>query len=97
MHPADAEPQPERITRVEQIPGQASTSAEVWLWRGCVPEVGDDLRPWVVLQADDWPMSADTARELAATLLRAADLLESTARLTVWSAGARSDDDGAVR
>lgn len=72
-------PPPERIGTLPLIPGHASTAAEVWVWQGRVPEVSHHARSWVVLRTDDWPMSAESARELAAALLRAADRVEAAA------------------
>ena len=77
MHPPDPQTTPERIAALELIPGHATTAAEVWLWQGRVPEVSDHPGSWVVLRADDWPMSSDAARELAAALVLAADRADS--------------------
>lgn len=80
MHPAEPERTPDVIAALEQIPGHAATAAEVWVWEGPVPEVSDHPASWVVLRADDWPMSSVTARALAAALLQAADRVESAVR-----------------
>ena len=80
MHPGGPEHAPDVIAALEQIPGHAATAAEVWVWQGAVPEASDHPGPWVVLRADDWPMSSGTARELAAALLAAADRVESAVR-----------------
>jgi hypothetical protein len=77
VHRPDPQTAPERIAALELIPGHATTAAEVWLWQGRVQEVSDNPGPWVVLRADDWPMSSDAARELAAALVLAADRAES--------------------
>jgi len=65
------------VAAVELIPGHAATEAEVLLMSGAVPGVTEHPGPWVVLRGDDWPMSAGTARLLAAALLHAADRLEA--------------------
>ncbi|MCU1671109.1 MAG: hypothetical protein JWP40_4036 [Blastococcus sp.] len=70
-------PASERLASLELIPGAPTTAAEVWLWHGRVPDVGHGESPWVVLRADDWPMSSHSARELAAALLLAADRVEA--------------------
>jgi hypothetical protein len=57
---------------MELISGQAATAAEVWLWHDPVPPAQNHATPRVVLRADDWPMSADAARQLAALLIDAA-------------------------
>ena len=49
------------------------------LFSGPVPGVTDQQGPWVVLRGDDWPMSATSARTLAAALLRAAACAEALA------------------
>lgn len=67
----------ERIAALELIPGHATTAAEVRLWHGRVPEVSEVARRWVVLDTDDWPMSPDAARLLAAALVRAADQVDA--------------------
>lgn len=43
------------------------------------PSAGGDSSAQVVLCADDWPMPAETARELAAALLAAAERAEAAA------------------
>jgi hypothetical protein len=68
---ADAGPAQEKIAGLQLVPGHNTTAAEVWLWQGRFPEAHDRPRPWVVLRTDDWPMSAESARALAAALLRA--------------------------
>jgi hypothetical protein len=97
VHHSSPEPAPERIADLELIPGQAATAAEVWLWTGTVPEVGDDPRPWVVLRTDDWPMSADRARRLAAALVRAADRAEGVSPDHSPAAGPSLDGSRAAR
>lgn len=57
---------------LELIPGRPTTRAEVWVWHGHVPDACDEDKPWVVLKADDWPMSPSTARQLASALIDAA-------------------------
>jgi hypothetical protein len=74
--PASSDPAAEPVAAVELIPGHATTAAEVWLWSGSVPEVSDAPDRWVVLRADDWPMSAAAARRLAAALIQAAERAE---------------------
>jgi hypothetical protein len=64
---------------MELVPGHSATAAEVWLWRGEVPDDGDNSTPRVVLRADDWPMSSAAARKLAAALLIAAERAEQVA------------------
>jgi hypothetical protein len=78
VHHGEPEPGSEKIVGLQQIPGHATTTAEVWLWRGRVPEVCDEPRPWVVLRADDWPMSSHAARRLAEALLQAADRADAS-------------------
>ena len=78
----------EKVAGLELIPGHATTTAEVWVWRGPLPDVHDGSRSCVVLRADDWPMSADRARELAAALLEAADRATRTWAPAGPSAGA---------
>ncbi len=60
----------------------------MWIWCGRVPEVCEQTRPWVVLRTDDWPMSAESARALAAALSRAADRAEAAAEFAA-KAGTR--------
>lgn len=81
-HPRQHRPR-EVVAALELIPGHAATAAEVWLWHGPTPGIdeqptagdqpGDAGRPRIVLRADDWPMHADSARQLAAALLSAAE------------------------
>jgi len=80
VHPVEPDPAPDVIAALEQVPGHATTWAEVWVWQGCVPDVSEQSGPWVVLRADDWPMHPRTARELAAALVEAADRAESAVR-----------------
>jgi len=68
-----------RFAAFELIPGHAATEAEVLVLSGAVPGVTEQPGPWVVLRGDDWPMSAGTARRLAAALMHAADRLEADA------------------
>jgi hypothetical protein len=79
MQPAEPGSAPGRIAALELMPGHPATEAEVWVWEGRRPEPGDDFGAWVVLRGDDWPMSPEVARELAAALLRAADHAEEWA------------------
>jgi hypothetical protein len=69
----------EPVATMEQIPGHAATVAEVWLWRDPAPTAQNHATPRVVLQADDWPMSAEAARQLAALLIVAAQRAEQVA------------------
>ena len=78
MQSADPECSTERVAALELIPGHASTTAEVWIWQGHVPELDGEPRPWVMLRSDDWPMSSEAARELAAALIRAAERVETS-------------------
>ena len=77
MSNAEQQPAVELVAAFDLIPGHATTVAEVCLWTGRVPEVSDAPRRWVVVRTDDWPMSSDMARQLAAALLRAADRAEA--------------------
>jgi len=67
----------EIVEELELIPGQPTTVAQVWMWRGPVPHVSELPLPWVVLHGDDWPMSPHVARKLAAALVRGADRAEA--------------------
>jgi hypothetical protein len=67
----------QHVAALELIPGHAATEAEVLLYSGAVPGVTDSHGPWVVLRGDDWPMSAASARRLAAAILHAADRAEA--------------------
>ena len=78
LHPDPSCPS-SRVAALELIPGHAGTVAEVLLWHGAVPGVSGRRGPWVVLRGDDWPMSADAARQLAAALMHAADCAEAAA------------------
>jgi hypothetical protein len=69
---AEQGPSAQRVAVLEQIPGHPATAAEVWVRAGAVPGVGGGEGPWVVLRADDWPMSPSAARRLAAALVDAA-------------------------
>lgn len=89
MSPRSQKQALEVVAALELIPGHPATAAEVWLWHG--PAAGprgdedaeDDHRigaggsPRVVLRADDWPMHAESARQLALALLGAAERAES--------------------
>jgi hypothetical protein len=72
----EQDPSAEQVTVLEQIPGHPATAAEVWLWSGSAPGLPEATGPRVVLRADDWPMSPDAARRLAAALLEAAERAE---------------------
>ena len=97
MQSPDPEPAPEQIAALELIPGHPATAAEVWLWPGRVPEVSDHPRPWVLLRADDWPMSPDAARTLATAIVLAADRAETAGAGTPLLRDHQPDDAGAVR
>jgi hypothetical protein len=75
--PGAARPPGCAVAAFELIPGHPATGAEVLLWCGAVPGVSEDRGPWVVLRGDDWPMSADVARRLAAALVEAADRVDA--------------------
>lgn len=65
------------VAAFELVPGHPATEAEVSLWSGALPGAAGACGTWVVLRGDDWPMSADVARRLAAALLEAADRAEA--------------------
>ena len=66
------------VAAFELMPGHPTTAAEVVLWWGEVHGMPESRGPWVVLRGDDWPMSTDVARRLAAALLEAAERAEAT-------------------
>jgi hypothetical protein len=71
-HP-DPLPAAASVATLQLVPGHPTTAAEVFLWHGAVLGIDDPPQMRVVLRADDWPMTPERARQLAALLLRAAD------------------------